>query len=183
MVLGSSCETQPHGLGISMGKAWGFHGRKEKGNDAFLQDSNALFWSPFLFAHINPSVQSWKHLRCFLNSSPESSVWGVDCVWWSCRVRSRRSEPAYVCQQYFKWAWLLNSHYHSLQWPWNTFACCICISAELINQSYKASSLFWDRRAPWQPLRLQTAILMWKHPENVYYPLARGYQKIRRKKW
>lgn len=62
----------------------------------FSQDTNALFRSPFLFAHSNPRVQSWTHLRCLLNSSPESSIWGTDCVSWSFGEQSRQVELAYM---------------------------------------------------------------------------------------
>ena len=53
--LVSSCEIQDLTVGIGTEKAQGCRDRKEKGHDVFSQDSNALSWPPFLYAHRDAS--------------------------------------------------------------------------------------------------------------------------------
>ena len=80
--LDSSCEIQDLAVGIGTEKAQGSRGRKEKGPEAFSQDSSAFSWHPVLYIHRDASCSELQaSLRCSSNANPMSLVWGTVCVY------------------------------------------------------------------------------------------------------
>lgn len=114
--LDSSCEIQDLTVGIGTEKAQGSRGRKEKGHDAFSQDSNAFSWHPVLYIHRDASCSELQaSLRCSSNANPMFLIWGTVCVYEEAVGLSPGCQHLVTGHHNRTWAWLLNAHWNGLQ--------------------------------------------------------------------